>query len=62
MMNYFRWEKWAASTDWQGALYPHKPDKLVDYRPLAGPLHEVPESMTLDEAMKKFPKPIEKEE
>lgn len=51
MTQYFRWERRAASSAWNGALYPQTPGRsLSPYR--QGNIHEVPDNMTLRECMK----------
>lgn len=50
MTQYFRWERRAAASAWNGALYPTMPDRsLSPYR--QSNIHEVPDNMTLRECM-----------
>lgn len=56
MTQYFRWERRAASSAWNGALYPEPPGKALSaYR--QGPVHEVADGMTLRERMKEIAVP-----
>lgn len=57
MTRYFRWERRAAASAWNGALYPDEPGKsLSPYR--QGPTHKVEDdNMTLRECMSTFPVP-----
>ena len=56
MTQYFRWERRAASSAWNGALYPEMPGRSNSpYR--QGNIHEVPDNMTLRECMKEIALP-----
>ena len=56
MTQYFRWERRASSSAWNGALYPEPPGKALSaFR--QGPVHEVADGVSLKECMKIFDVP-----
>lgn len=55
-MQYFRYERRAASAAWNAALYPKPPGESLSHFK-TGPVHEVADDMTLRECIKMFPAP-----
>lgn len=56
MTQYFRYERRAASAAWNAALYPNPPSASLSHFK-TGPVHEVDDTMTLRDCVKRFPSP-----
>ena len=60
VMQYFRYERRAASAAWNAALYPKPPGESLSHFK-TGPVHEVADDMTLRDCIKMFPAPDDKQ-